>query len=79
MEIIIPGFWNTVFMHVTFSKLILIKQMFQILKILPDIVSVISCYFIEDDSDDYVVKLCNYINIVYSKLQVPIIKPNVYL
>lgn len=71
MEIIIPSFWNTVFMHVTFSKLILIKQMFQILEILPNIVLVISCYFI-DYSDDYVVKLCNYINIVYSKLQVPI-------
>lgn len=72
MEIIIPSFWNTVFMHVTFSKLILIKQMFQILEILPNIVLVISCYFIGDYSDDYVVKLCNYINIVYSKLQVPI-------
>jgi len=71
--IIIPSFWNTVFMHVTFSKLSLIKQMFQILEILPNIVSVVSCYFIEGDSDDYVVKLCNYINIVYSKLQVPII------
>lgn len=46
--------------------------MFQILEILPNIVLVISCYFIEDYSDDYVIKLCNYINIVYSKLQVPI-------
>jgi len=73
--IIIPSFWNTVFMHVTFSKLSLMEQnMFQILEILPDIVSVVSCYFIKGDSDDYVVKLCNYyINIVYSKLQVPII------
>jgi len=35
--------------------------MFQILEILPNIVLVISCYFIEDYSDDYVVKLCNYI------------------
>jgi len=39
--IIIPRFWNIVFMHVTFSKLSLIKRMFQILEIIPNIVSVL--------------------------------------
>lgn len=78
--IIIPSFWNTVLMHVTLiRKLSLIKRMFQILEILPDIVSVVSCYCIEGDSDDYVVKLCNYINIVYSRLQVLILRPMMYL